>query len=87
MVYSILTLSREYSKAIHWTPLLSCRTTKGVVAGMGPGAALGLTVPLPVEPELPLAGLPEVAGEALWLLMFVLASCCGLGEGLAIECC
>ena len=43
MVYSILTRSREYSNAIHWTPLLSCLTTKGVVAGIGPGAALELT--------------------------------------------
>lgn len=42
MVYSILTRSREYSKAIHCTPLLSCRTTRGVVAGMGPGAAVEL---------------------------------------------
>jgi hypothetical protein len=42
MVYSILTRSREYSKAIHCTPLSSWRTTSGVVAGMGPGAALGL---------------------------------------------
>lgn len=39
MVYSILTRSREYSKAIHWTPFVSWRTTRGVVAGMGPGAA------------------------------------------------
>ena len=45
MVYSILTRSREYSNAIHWTPLLSCRTTNGVVAGIGPGAAFGLTPP------------------------------------------
>jgi hypothetical protein len=42
IVYSILTRSREYSNAIHCTPLLSCRTTRGVVAGMGPGAALEL---------------------------------------------
>lgn len=43
MVYSILTRSREYSKAIHCTPFPSCLTTNGVVAGIGPGAALGLT--------------------------------------------
>lgn len=42
MVYSILTRSLEYSKAIHCTPLPSCRTTNGVVAGMGPGAAVVL---------------------------------------------
>ena len=41
MVYSILTRSREYSNAIHWTPLLSWRTTNGVVAGMGPVRHLG----------------------------------------------
>jgi hypothetical protein len=45
MVYSIFTRSREYSKAIHCTPLLSCRTTSGVVAGMGPGAALEVVPP------------------------------------------
>jgi hypothetical protein len=42
IVYSIFTRSREYSNAIHCTPLLSWRTTSGVVAGMGPGAALEL---------------------------------------------
>lgn len=42
IVYSIFTRSREYSNAIHCTPVLSCRTTSGVVAGMGPGAALEL---------------------------------------------
>lgn len=40
MVYSILTRSLEYSNAIHWTPFPSWRTTNGVVAGMGPGAAV-----------------------------------------------
>jgi len=39
IVYSILTRSREYSNAIHCTPLPSWRTTSGVVAGIGPGAA------------------------------------------------
>lgn len=46
IVYSILMRSREYSNAIHCTPLPSCRTTNGVVAGIGPGAALEL-VPTP----------------------------------------
>lgn len=46
IVYSILTRSLEYSNAIHCTPFPSCRTTSGVVAGIGPGAALGLTAPL-----------------------------------------
>ena len=49
IVYSIFTRSLEYSKAIHWTPLLSCRTTSGVVAGIGPGAAFGFT-PFPAAP-------------------------------------
>lgn len=49
MVYSIFTRSLEYSKAIHWTPVLSWRTTSGVVAGMGPGAALEFG-PEPADP-------------------------------------
>lgn len=62
MVYSILTRSREYSNAIHCTPLLSCRTTNGVVAGIGPGAALGLT-PFPgTFPLFWLIGGPFCAG-------------------------
>ena len=63
MVYSILTLSREYSKAIHCTPLLSCLTTSGVVAGIGPGAALGLIEAPPGPGFVPEEG---VEGEALW---------------------
>src|SRR3569833_649361 len=43
IVYSIFTRYREYSKAIHCKPYWSCRTTSGVVAGMGPGAAFGFT--------------------------------------------
>lgn len=66
MVYSILTRSREYSNAIHCTPLLSCRTTSGVVAGMGPGAALVFELELPAWPldvdELLGAGCVEFKG-------------------------
>jgi hypothetical protein len=73
MVYSILTRSREYSKAIHCTPLLSWRTTSGVVAGMGPGAAL----------ELPPSGGLEwiLLADIGWLLVAerggLCIACCG----------
>ena len=58
MVYSILTRSLEYSKAIHCTPFWSCRTTRGVVAGIGPGAALGLTLAPDWGPWCTLDALP-----------------------------
>lgn len=41
-VYSIFTRSLEYSNAIHRTPFWSWCTISGVVAGIGPGAALEL---------------------------------------------
>lgn len=78
MVYSILTRSLEYSKAIHCTPLLSCRTTRGVVAGIGPGAALGFT---PLFPP----------GTLFWLIGGPLFECCcgprdGGGRGICGTC-
>lgn len=67
MVYSIFTRSLEYSNAINWIPLWSWCTTIGVVAGIGPEAALKIGS----DPADPVAMFAIVEPDGVYGILWV----------------